>query len=169
MDVKFSIMSLAVLNQGRDLDPDYRDHIEQTWPTARACAAVAIRYGEATLTDFYTALGTRIHLKQQPVGIDVVKDALSDLNLDLALADEALTNIHDAYLHDKVAEAQSIAGTDVGVPTIGYRGKGMFGPVMSPAPKGQDALDVFDGLLKLMSYPGFYEVKRSRDVGPIFD
>ena len=48
-------------------------------------------------------------------------------------------------------------------------GAAMFGPVVTPAPKGQAALDLWDGLVLVTRTPGFYELKRSRTVDPIFD
>jgi hypothetical protein len=40
---------------------------------------------------------------------------------------------------------------------------------MSPAPKGEEAGTVWDGAIALASYPGFFEIKRSRTADPIFD
>jgi hypothetical protein len=44
-----------------------------------------------------------------------------------------------------------------------------FGPVVTPAPKGEAAGLLWDGVLLVASTPGFDELKRSRELGPIFD
>ena len=48
-------------------------------------------------------------------------------------------------------------------------GMSLFGPVISPAPKGEEAGKLFDGFVLVTAYPGFFELKRTRTVGPIFD
>ncbi len=57
----------------------------------------------------------------------------------------------------------------MGTPIIAVEGTAFFGPVISPAPKGEEAGKLWDGVLLAASYPGFFEIKRSRNVGPIFD
>jgi hypothetical protein len=48
-------------------------------------------------------------------------------------------------------------------------GEAFFGPVVSPAPQGEAAGRLWDGCVLVAGTPGFYELKRSRTVGPIFD
>ena len=60
-------------------------------------------------------------------------------------------------------------GDDIGVPLMSINGVTFFGPVMSPAPTGEEAGKVFDAAVTLAGYPGFYEIKRPRNVGPIFN
>jgi hypothetical protein len=62
-----------------------------------------------------------------------------------------------------------LVGNDVGTPIIAINGVGFFGPVISPAPKGEEAGKLWDGVVLSASYPGFFEIKRSRTVGPIFE
>ena len=60
-------------------------------------------------------------------------------------------------------------GDDVGTPVIHMNGMALFGPVISPAPKGEQAGDLFDGFSKMVAYDGFFELKRTRTREPIFD
>ena len=75
--------------------------------------------------------------------------------------DAALRESHDAGI--------SKVGEDVGTPIISVNGVAFFGPVISPAPKGEEALRLFDGIVAAAAFPGFFELKRTRTVGPKFD
>ncbi|HOB03980.1 MAG TPA: disulfide bond formation protein DsbA [Propionibacteriaceae bacterium] len=165
----FHVMSLAVLNEGRDLSDDYRAVMDAAWVGVRAAIMVEQRYGSDTLRDFYTALGTRYHLGEEPRTAETVRATLADLGLDEAIADRAQTDEVDEALRASHHEGMDPVGMDVGTPVLRVNGMSMFGPVISPAPKGEEAGDLFDGFVKMTAYPGFFELKRTRTVGPIFD
>lgn len=166
----FHVMSLAVLNEGRDLPDEYRQMMAtEGWIGVRACIAVEQRYGSETLRNFYTALGTRFHLGQEPKTSETVRAALAEVGLDEGIADEAQTDVYDDALHTSHHEGMDPVGMDVGTPVLRINGMSLFGPVMSPAPKGEEAGDLFDGFVKVTAYSGFFELKRTRTVGPIFD
>jgi protein-disulfide isomerase-like protein with CxxC motif len=173
--VRFHVMSLSVLNEGREgLSDKYREGLARAWGPVRICIAAEQRHGNEVLRDLYTALGTRRHLEQRQFDAEVFKEALAEVGLpdDLAAAadstqyDEALRASHDAGMEP--------VGLDVGTPTIhvpGPEGERMafFGPVVTPAPKGEAAGRLWDGCLLVAGTPGFYELKRTRDAQPIFD
>ena len=167
--VRFHVMSLAVLNEGRDLDPDYRVRIDQAWGGARVMLAVEQQHGQAALRAFYTALGTRIHPGGQPNDVETAKAALAECGLPADLAQAALTDANDAALRASHHEGMDPVGDEVGTPVIHVNGMALFGPVISPAPKGEEAGRLWDGFVNVCAYPGFFELKRSRTVGPIFD
>jgi len=166
----FHVMSLAVLNQGRDLPEDYRQMMDQEdWIGVRASIAVEQKYGSEALRSFYTALGTRFHLGEEPKTPETVRAALEEVGLDPAIADEAQTDTYDEALLASHREGMDPVGMDVGTPVIRVNGMSLFGPVISPAPKGEAAGDLFDGFVKVSAYSGFFELKRTRTVGPILD
>jgi protein-disulfide isomerase-like protein with CxxC motif len=166
----FHVMSLAELNSGRDLPQEYRTMMDvEGWIGVRAAIAVEQRYGSEALRNFYTALGTRYHLGEEPKTPETVRAALEEVGLDPAIADEALTDTYDEALRASHHEGMDPVGEDVGTPVIRINGMSLFGPVISPAPKGEAAGDLFDGFVKVTAYPGFFELKRTRTVGPIFD
>ena len=166
----FHVMSLAVLNEGRDLPEEYRQMMDQEgWIGVRACIAVEQKYGSEALRNFYTALGTRFHLGEEPKTPETVRAALTEVGLDPAIADEAQTDTYDEALHASHHEGMDPVGMDVGTPVIRVNGMSLFGPVISPAPKGEAAGDLFDGFVKVTAYSGFFELKRTRTVDPIFD
>ena len=156
----FHVMSLAVLNDSDDLS---------RWGPARVALAVGEQYGQEQLATFYTAIGTRIHDRQQGRGRDTILGALADVGLPPELAERADTGDFDDALRASHRAGMDPVGYDVGTPVIHINGIAFFGPVFSPRPKGEEAGRVFDGVLALASYPHFYELKRTREVGPIFD
>ena len=168
IDLTFHVMSLAVLNEGRDLDPDYRAHIDQAWVPARASLLVEQRHGSEKLAEFYTAVGTRFH----PGGdrsLEALKAALDEVGADEDIFEVAQTDAVEDDLRRSHHEGMDPVGDEVGTPVIRVNGMSLFGPVISPAPKGEAAGELFDGFLKVTAYPGFFELKRTRTVGPIFD
>jgi 2-hydroxychromene-2-carboxylate isomerase len=175
LDVRFRVMSLSVLNEDRDLDPDYRRLMDRGWGGVRVCVAAARRYGPEVLRGLYTALGTRIHLRGQEMGPELLAAALADAGLDPALAAVAGSTEYDEELRASHEAGMRPVGTDVGTPVIHAPGPiagetvAFFGPVVTPAPKGEAAGRLWDGVLLVAGTPGFYELKRTRTLGPIFD
>lgn len=170
-DVKttFHVMSLAVLNDGRELPEEYREMMDNAWVGARAALAVEQRHGSEALRAFYTAVGTRFHPNEEPQTPDTIGAALAECGLDPDILELAQTDELDDDLRRSHHEGMDPVGNEVGTPVVRINGRSLFGPVISPAPKGEEAGQLFDGVEKVTAYPGFFELKRSRDVGPIFD
>ncbi|MDO5501490.1 MAG: DsbA family protein [Propionibacteriaceae bacterium] len=170
VDLTFHVMSLSVLNEGRDVDPDYRARMDAGWAPVRVALAVDQQFGKEKLSDFYTAIGTRVH----PGGAEAsdratIEGALTDIGLPADLADAGDTDANDDALRASHHAGMDPVGSEVGTPVIHVNGMALFGPVLSPAPKGEQAGRLFDGFALLTEYDGFFEAKRTRTVGPIFD
>jgi hypothetical protein len=168
VDVVFHVMSLSVLNEGRDLSPHYRDLMDNSWGGARVCLAVQQQYPEK-LAELYTALGTRIHLGKEPNDRVTHEAALAEVGLPVELAAAGDTDANDTSLRQEQAKVTAAVGDEVGTPVIRVGELSLFGPVMSPAPKGEEAGKLWDGFVNVLAYPGFFELKRTRTVDPIFD
>lgn len=169
IDLSFSPMSLSVLNEGRDLPAGYRRHMEEAWLPARTAMGVLEAYGNEGVRAYYTAVGTKFHPEGQPRTIETVQAALAECGFDPKIAERAQAGDWDAELRANQAKAIELVGDDVGTPVITINGMSLFGPVMSPAPKGEQAADLFDGFVKIAAYDGFFELKRSRTADPIFE
>jgi protein-disulfide isomerase-like protein with CxxC motif len=177
VEVRWHVMSLAVLNEERldQLPEQYRDLLEnKAWGPVRVVVAAQQEYGDEVVGKLYTALGTRFHNEGQDPGREAVVAALEEVGLPTSLADFADKGTYDAQLRASHNEGIEKVGQEVGTPVIAVPGAdgeqvAFFGPVVTPAPKGEDAAKLWDGTLMVASIPGFYEIKRTRTQGPIFD
>ena len=174
--VHWHVMSLSVLNENRDDIPErYREMLKTGWGPVRVAIAVEQQHGQEALGRYYTALGTRLHPGGE--GDDkpaAVRAALREIGLSEELAEAADTDRYDEALRASHREGIELVGQDVGTPVIavpGADGKqiAFFGPVVTPAPRGEAAAQLWDGVLLVAGVRGFYELKRTRDEGPIFD
>ncbi|MEU5554439.1 MULTISPECIES: disulfide bond formation protein DsbA [unclassified Micromonospora] len=173
IDVRYHVMSLSVLNEGRELPEAYQEIMKTGWGPVRVCIAVGQRYGPDAVRNLYTAMGTRIHLGKEARGPELYAAALTDAGLDPALASAADDASLDAALRESHEAGMRPVGTEVGTPVVhapGPDGKqvAFFGPVVTPAPKGEAAGRLWDGVMLVAGTPGFFELKRSRDIDPIF-
>jgi 2-hydroxychromene-2-carboxylate isomerase len=174
--VRWHVMSLAVLNEDKldDLPEKYRELMKTAWGPARVCIAAEQKHGAEVLGPLYTALGTRFHNQGLEKDRAAIEAALEEAGLPASLADAADSDTYDAELRASHKEGIDLVGQEVGTPVIAVPGAdgeriAFFGPVVTPAPKGEAAARLWDGTLMVASTPGFYEIKRTRDEPPRFD
>ncbi|HET9829526.1 MAG TPA: disulfide bond formation protein DsbA [Nocardioidaceae bacterium] len=164
----FHVMSLAYLNSDKDIPDSYREKLEPAWGPVRVAIAAAQAEGDQVLLPLYTALGNRIHLQGRDIDRQLIVEALEEVGLPTSLADAADTTAYDEDLKKSHHAGMDQVGMDVGTPVVSVEGVAFFGPVVTPAPKGEAAGRLWDGVLLVAGTPGFYELKRTREKGPDF-
>jgi protein-disulfide isomerase-like protein with CxxC motif len=170
VEVTWHVMSLSVLNDGKDdLSQQYRDLLTTGWGPVRVLIAAEQAHGPEALLPLYTALGNRFHHEKAPKDRETITAALAEAGLPASLADAMDSAEYDEALRASHAEGINRVGYDVGTPVISVNGMSVFGPVMSPIPRGEAAARLWDGVLLVAGTDGFFELKRSRTRDPIFD
>ena len=169
LSVDFHVMSLAVLNENREISDEYKELLQKAWGPVRVLIAAEERHGNEVVEPLYSAMGTRYHVQGNKNFAEVIAGALSDAGLEADLANAASSTDYDDALRKSHHAGMDPVGYDVGTPVVHVGDVAFFGPVITPAPKGEAAGKLFDGVVAVASTPGFYELKRTRTDGPSFE
>ena len=168
LEVTWHIMSLAVLNEGKDVTDSYREFLPRAQRYTRLVAAAAELHGQEIVKPLYDALGMRIHPGGSKDADAVITGAIAEIGLPAEFAKYADSAEFDAQLRASHFDGIDRVGQEVGTPVIAVGGTAFFGPVISPAPTGDQAVALWDGVVAVAGYDGFFELKRSRTRDPIF-
>lgn len=169
LDLHFRLMSLAVLNERREGGvPEADRGLDSAWRPVRVGAALEDKRGEQALRQYYEEFAFRFHNQRMRGRDEVIRAALSAVDADdfYGYAD---TTEYDDAVRKSHAQGMDPVGHEVGTPTMHIDGIAFFGPILNAVPKGQAALDTFDGALLLARNPNFFELKRSRPEGMTFE
>jgi 2-hydroxychromene-2-carboxylate isomerase len=167
---RWHVMSLAVLNENKEGMPEnYKEMMAKAWGPVRVCIAAEQKLGPEALGPLYTALGTRFHHEKAERDRATVEAALAEAGLPADLADAMDSTDYDEAVRASHADGIDRVGYDVGTPVIAVGDLAIFGPVISPIPRGEAAAKLWDGVMLIAGTDGFFELKRSRTRDPIFD
>jgi hypothetical protein len=168
-EVTWHVMSLAVLNEDQEVSEEYAAFFPRALKYTRLVAAASELHGQPMVKALYDALGTQIHPGGNTNPYEVIPAALAEVGLPASFAAYADSEEYDQEMRASHFDGINRVGQDVGTPVIAVNGVAFFGPVISPAPMGDAALALWDGVVALASYDGFFELKRSRTREPIFE
>jgi 2-hydroxychromene-2-carboxylate isomerase len=176
LTVEWRLLSLATLNEGKDIPEQYRDGMARGWRAARLLAAADQRHGQEAMARLYTEIGTRIHgyvgpgpldghpTERRTLDTEVLSESLTAAGLPAELIEAADDTTLDDAVRDSHAAGQARVGTESGSPIVAFGdGPGFFGPVVVPVPDGESAEKLFDAVRLLSAVPEFSEIKRSRN------
>jgi hypothetical protein len=121
------------------------------------------------LGELYTEYGRRIHHLGKRKWDPAL--ALAAVGLDESHAAAADDERWDVPLLQRMGDGLALVGDDVGTPIIAFHRAdgvevGAFGPVITKAPRDQDALALWDAFVTVTSLDEFWEIKRTRTVRP---
>jgi len=159
--VDWRLMSLAVLNADKEIPEQWREAVARGAVATRVFAAVRAAAGPEGLGRFYAEVGARVHEQGAELGPEVFREALAAVGLPAELAED--DDAQQAAVEASHAESQQRVGAEAGSPITAIAGgPGFFGPIVTPAPTGEDALRLFDGLALVSAVPQFSELKGAR-------
>jgi 2-hydroxychromene-2-carboxylate isomerase len=156
------VMSLAALNEKRDIPQDYRDMLADAWGPVRILVQAEQDHGNEVLLPLYTAMGERLHVQGRDLDRGLLAEAVAEAGLPASLVDSMDDSSLDDLVKQSHQQAMDLVGDDVGTPTIRVGDAAFFGPVLSRIPRGEEAGRLFDGTVVMAEVPYFYEIKRSR-------
>ena len=168
-EIVWRSLSLAMLNAGREVPEQYIKLMEVVAQAHRVFAALDEGGRNDLLGAVYTEYGRRVHHDGETPTADLVREIVVDAGAGDYL-DALGEQRWDASVEASTNEAVALAGPDVGSPVLAFGTPrfGVFGPIVSPPPTGDDALRLLDLVLASADVPGFFEVKRGRDEEPAF-
>jgi len=163
IETTWHIMSLAYLNEDKDISEEYRAILKDAWQPVRVCMAVQQQHGQEKLAELYTALGTRKHNEgADKLDRSLIEQSLTDAGLPTELADAMDDTSYDEEIKKSHHAGMDQVGYEVGTPTIAIDGHAFFGPVLTKIPRGEEAGRLWDGAVALSAFPYFAELKRTR-------
>lgn len=173
-EVAWKFISLSMINTDKGYKPgdDYHKMMHSFGLQAlRVASAARADAGNDAVAKFYTAIGTTIHVEKNREGIDTdahkyLTDVLQRHSLPTEWANSLNDETHTAVIRYETDLALSRTGKDVGTPILTFKpgqpNEGsFFGPVISKAPRGDEALKLWDAVETIATTSGVAELKRS--------
>ncbi|OPF79506.1 disulfide bond formation protein DsbA [Streptomyces antioxidans] len=162
LDVRWRVMSLSVLNEHREDDPE-DDPDGFLWIPARVAAAIQTEHGHDALGAFYDALWTDSDGTERE-WIGDIGEALRRTGLPAELAEAGTSADYEAELrashHDGVDRIDAEIGTPVlAIVTPEGARRAFFGPVLNAVPAVTDQFRLWNAIALLTDVPAFRELK----------
>jgi hypothetical protein len=174
VNVTWQPISLLFKNEPPE-DSDYYARALHTHKLLRVFESVKASGSNDDAFEFYWECGRNIHhdgirdVDDPQISAEhILKNAGLDASHAAAFEDESW----DAVIREKMDAGLELVGEEVGTPIIAFdtaEGKmGVFGPVISHVPHGEEGLKLWDAMVTMATMDGFWELKRTRTVRPDF-
>ncbi|GAA2197551.1 DsbA family protein [Sinomonas flava] len=164
IQTEWHVMSLSVLNEGRELE--HQRAMDENWGPVRVIIAASELHGAEHIKPLYDAMGTLIHQENVTDRSEVIRRALDEVGLPPELAEYSDSDEYDRQLRASHRKGIDLVGQDVGTPIVAINGTAFFGPVITRVPRGEEAGKLWDAAVGLASFPHFFELKRTRTERP---
>lgn len=162
LQINWRTFSLSTVNGGIDRMPErFREAARFSLRAERVIEAMRTAGENRLVGEFYTELGRRLHVVRARPDATLLEEAAAAVGAQrfLPTADE---DTWDVPVVQSTDQAVALAGPDVGSPVLAMGERGLYGPIVSPAPAGQEALRLWDAIETLFALPSFYELKHGR-------
>jgi 2-hydroxychromene-2-carboxylate isomerase len=164
LTIGWRLMSLAILNEGKEIPEQYRAGMAASRRAGRLLTATGAKCGSDAVDRLYTEIGVRLHEQRRSLDDELLTEALATAGLPADLLASADDTGLDQAIRDSHQAGQARVGTESGSPVLAVGdGPGFFGPVVVPIPEGEAAEKLFDAVRLLSAVPEFSELKRSRN------
>ncbi len=164
--LRWHLMSLAVLNEGQEMDDEQAAEMADSRAAGRLLAAVVQHQGAELLGPAYTALGERYHRGGRPLDRATAEEALRECGADPVLAEAMEDPAYDPPVRRSHEEGQRALGDVGGSPIVAVDGTAFFGPVLMSIPPEPEAAELFGAFVTLAHSPSFFQVQRPRSGAP---
>lgn len=163
LDVRWRVMSLSVLNEHRDDDPEDDPH-GYLWIPARVAAAVQTEHGHHALGTFYDMLWTDLDGTEREWNGDI-GEALQRAGLPVELAGAGTSTDYDTNLRASHHDGVDRIDAEIGTPVLAITNpegeqNALFGPILNAVPTDDDATRLWEAVILVNSIPTLREIKR---------
>ncbi|WP_156687975.1 mycothiol-dependent nitroreductase Rv2466c family protein [Mycobacterium sp. Marseille-P9652] len=162
-------MSLAVLNEGKELEGKQKRMMERSRRLGRLFSAVVDKHGQEAFARLYDALGTQIHVRDDELTTGEVRELLSKCGLEGSLCDALEDSRFDDEVRRTHEAAQQALGGPAGSPIIVIDGRAFHGPVLNRIPTHADGVRLLDAILVAAHTPEFHTLQRPNQGPPVLE
>jgi len=159
--IDWQLMSLAVLNEGRELPPAQQARMRDSLKVGRLMAAIAREQGTAGWTAAYFAFGERYFDRSEPLNDSLVAHVLTTAGVGATAMAMSNTSL-DEFVREQHQAGQDALGETGGSPILRIDGHTFFGPVLTALPDAEAATALFHAVGTLAATPQFTQLQRPR-------
>ncbi|KQH81095.1 hypothetical protein AO501_05670 [Mycobacterium gordonae] len=162
MSVEWRLMSLAVLNEGREMPPKQQSRMHDSRRVGRLMTAIRDQYGNAGLAAAYFAFAERYFDRSEPVDDGLIQQVLDTVKSWDVTVDVLSDSSWDELVRRSHQAGQDALGETGGSPILRIDGHAFFGPVLTATPDPEVVETMFEAVAALAAIPQFAQLQRPR-------